>query len=154
MSKTTRRTTKTKKTSRAKRTAAKRPAVKKTAAKKTGAKQPAPSISLAEAPAKVRQTIARDLRRVLAASGIDGDLVQLQVSLPKTRRPNVSAPRAANNLAIATEATAAPMLAPPPPAGPGNVAFIGGPCPPNTVRRVVCEFRNGRFMCAERCVPV
>jgi hypothetical protein len=28
------------------------------------------------------------------------------------------------------------------------------PCPPGTVRRVVCEFRNGRFICAERCVPI
>jgi hypothetical protein len=29
----------------------------------------------------------------------------------------------------------------------------GGPCPDGQVRRVVCEFRNGRFMCEERCVP-
>lgn len=99
-------------------------AKKSTKAKKAMKKAAPARVALATAPAKTRAALADDIRRVLAAHGIDGKLAQLHVTAP--------AP-------ATVTATAAPGVV---------------PCPPGSVRRVVCEFRNGRFICAERCVPI
>ena len=93
--------------------------------------------TLADAPATTRKAILTGIRGVLKKHGVDDRVVQLQVK-PKSgarRRP-----AAATRTARAARAAAPTVRAP-------------GACPPGTVRRVVCFFRKGTFVCEERCVP-
>jgi hypothetical protein len=95
-------------------------------------------MTLTEAPAGTRKAILTGIRGLLRKHGVDGQVVELQVK-PKAaaRKRRAAAPRRVG----AARAAAAPAPGPP-------------PCPTGTVRRVVCFFRKGTFVCEERCVPV
>ena len=88
-----------------------------------------PDVDLAEAPAGKRAAVAKDIQRVLRKHGIAGKVQQLHVN---PVRPKAAAAPAAAPIALTAAAA---------------------PCPGGNVRRVVCFFRKGTFVCEERCVP-
>jgi hypothetical protein len=92
--------------------------------------------TLADAPAKTRKAVLAGIRAVLKRHGVDGQVVQLQVQPKAGPRPRRAA--AVRRTPTITAAAARPAVA---------------ACPPGTVRRVVCFFRKGTFVCEERCVP-
>jgi hypothetical protein len=111
------------------------------AGKTTRTKRQKPRGDLTEASARTRAAVAADIRRVLTKHGIAGKLVELRVEpdvAAGTARVRTTASRARRDRKPAVRA---PI--PPPP-----------PCPPGQIRRVVCFFRDGTFVCEERCVPL
>jgi type IV pilus biogenesis protein CpaD/CtpE len=102
---------------------------KRRKAKTTARRKPA---GRAGAPSRSRARMAADIQRVLASHGIRGKLVQVQV------KPTTPARAARMRVPARRAAARVPVV----------------PCPAGTVRRVVCFFRKGTFVCEERCVPV
>jgi hypothetical protein len=87
-----------------------------------------PALDLARASARELRALGRDLKEVLTSHGLDPSTLQIRAE---------PAPRPALRSAVRGRAARAVPLG----------------CPVGTVRRVVCEFRNGRFVCSEQCVP-
>src|SRR5437879_3840557 len=111
----------------AKRAGAKRAAKEKHAkGRKVCRGAPRPALSLSAAPRATRAKVADDLHKVLRKHGIDQRIAEL-------------------HLAAAAPPPAAAAAA-------GGAAPIS--CPPGTAARMVCFFRDGTFVCEERCVPI
>ena len=106
----------------------KRRTVRKAARKRSasGAKGPGPAGRAS------RAQLGRELARVLEEHGMKGRLLEMHFQPEEAPTARRTARRRAG-------ATAAAVVT---------------PCPPGTVRRVVCFFRKGTFVCEERCVPV
>jgi hypothetical protein len=114
---------------------------RKTTARKSGKKSSRriARVTLLEAPAATRKAVLEDIRRVLANRGVEGQLVALQLKCRTTTRRRVAVVRTARVGVAKTSA-----------APPAALALV---CPPGTRKVVSCFFRNGTFVCEERCVP-
>jgi hypothetical protein len=109
---------------------------KKRSAAKTSPLSQRARIDLGAAPARTLGAIGAEIRKVLAKRGVTNVLSSLHFE--PVARPRRTAARRAH-----------PVL----PVGAAAAPLTSAPCPEGQVRRVVCFFRRGTFVCQERCVP-